>query len=169
MSELTPSESRKREKDIQSFDEHWYVDTKTSEIRHKPLERMAKFIDLFWRKRHRVSDLYWWTVRKWWSEDMAPFSKPIEHDSVPITGFPRKYQLQNGWTIPSEDLRYLFEGPLVDETGHEILVRHQSKFRTFVSLLSQLRPLSWIIVLGLGCVRYRQEILLLWNKLSNAI
>lgn len=169
MSKPTPSELRKRERGIRSFDGHWYIDAKTSEIKHISLEGWSKFIDLFWRKKHKVSDLYWWSSNKWATSEMMPFDDAIRHDDVPIAGFPRKHQMRNGWTIPSEDLKYLYEGPLVDETGHKILVKHQSKIQRLVSVISQLRPLSWIIPLILAFYRYRAEFVELWEKLSNAI
>ena len=132
MSKLTPSDLRKREKGIKSFDEHWYIDVKTKEIRHISLNGWSKLIDLFWRKKHKISDLYWWSSRKWASSQMMPFNNAIKHDDVPIAGFPRKHQMQNEWTIPSEDMKYLYEGPLVDVTGHKILIKHQSKIQRFV-------------------------------------
>jgi len=169
MNKLTPSESRIREKEINSFDEHWYIDTQTSEIRHKPLSVFYKIIDFFWRKKHTVADLYWWSVKKWDSSEMISCPNAIKHDNVPIVGFPRKHQMKNGWTIPTKDFKYLYEGPLVDETGNKILIKHQSKIQKLVSIFSQLRPLSWIITLIIACYRYRNEISDLWSHLSNAI
>lgn len=169
MSKPTPSELRQREKEIGSFETHWYIDTVTAEIRHKPLNIGARIIDLFWRRKHKVSDMYWWSMRKWYGWEMMPYPVAIKHDDVPIAGFPRKHQMQNGWTIPSDDLMYLYEGPLVDETGKKILVKHQSTVQKYVTALSQLRPLSWAIPFALACYRYRIEISELWKQLVIAI
>ena len=47
MTNLTPSEARKRKKQIEDFDKAWYVDSSTSEIRHRELNKFQKIIDLF--------------------------------------------------------------------------------------------------------------------------
>ncbi len=158
MSKLSPSELRKRNKAIQYFDEHWYIDTQTYEIRHKQLSIFS-----------RITDLYWWSSAKWYELRLMPYPDAIKRDDVPIIGFPRKHQLKNGWTIPAEDLKYLTVGPLVDESGQKTLVKHQSTIKKTVSVFSQLRPLSWIFPLFLACYRYKNEISDLWIQLSNVI
>ena len=102
---------------------------------------LSNIIDLFWRKKHKVEDFYWRTSRNWATPELMPFTIAIKHDDLPIDKFARKYQLQNGWSIPREDLKYLYEGPLVDRTGHKILVKHRSKLQKFVFVISRLRPL----------------------------
>ena len=165
----TPSELRKREKGIKSFDEHWEIIGNTFEIRHIQLKGWSKFIDYFWRKKHKVSDLYWWWSRQSASLKWLYLNDAIKHDDLPLEGFPRKYQMLNKWSILTEDLKYLYEGPLVDQTGHKTLVKHQSRIAKFVSVTSQLRPLGWLIPLILACFRYRNEIIELWNKLLSNI
>ncbi len=86
-----------------------------------------------------------------------PYPDAVKHDDIPIKGFPRKHQLVNGWSIPEQDLKYLFDGPLIDENGN-LLVKHQSRLQKIVSIVSQLKPLSWVIGLILLCIRFRTEI-----------
>jgi len=157
MTKLTPSEERKRKKQIDDFEKGWYADPSTSEIRHKKLSKFQKFLNLFWKKKYKVSDMYWWSSWKWYGWNMMPYADAVKHDDIPIKGFPRKYQLVNGWSIPKEDLDYLYEGPLIDENGN-ILVKHQSGLQKFVSIISQLKPLSWIVMFVLFCIRFRDEI-----------
>ncbi len=166
MNKSTPSELRKTKKGIKSFDKQWYIDKQTSEIRHNKLDWTSKFIDFFWRKKHTVSDLYWWTSRNWSNTKMIDYEIPIKHDDVSIQGFPRKYQLINKWTIPENDLKYLYNGPLVDESGQNILVKHQSKFQKIISILSQLQPLSWITWISFifMCYLNWDDIIKLWNS-----
>lgn len=157
MTNLTPSEARKRKKEVEDFDKAWYVDPSTSEIRRSELDKLHKIIDLFWRKKYRVSDMYWWSSWKWYGWELMPYPDAVKHDDIPIKGFPRKHQLVNGWSIPEEDLKYLFDGPLIDENGN-ILVKHQSRLQKIESIVSQLKPLSWVIGLILLCIRFRTEI-----------
>ena len=101
--------------------------------------------------------MYWWSSWKWYGCDMMPYPSAIQHDNIPIAGFPRKHKLVNGWSIPKEDLKYLYDGPLIDDKGN-ILVKHQSMIQKLVSTVSQLRPLSWIVMFVLFCFRNRNEV-----------
>jgi hypothetical protein len=169
MSTMSPSELRKREKAIVDIDEAWTAVPKTLEIIRKPRSRFQRFIGLFWKKKYRVSDLYWWQSRKWATSDMMPFPDAIKHDDIPSKDFPRKHVLQGGWTISKEDLATLYEGPLFEQAGTEILVKHQSRLEGIVSFVSQLKPLSWIIGFALLCIRYQSELSELINAVSNHI
>jgi hypothetical protein len=164
MNQPTSSDLRKRSSEIETFAKYWYVNSQTSEIRHATFNFWRKLINLFWRKKHKVSNLYWWTVQNWATSEMIIYPDAIRHDDLHIKGYPRKYQLKNGWTIPSKDLKYLYEGPLVDESGTKVLVKHQSTTKNIISFISQLRPLSWIITLVLTCFRFRVEIIAVWQK-----
>ncbi|MEW8178552.1 MAG: hypothetical protein AB2754_15835 [Candidatus Thiodiazotropha endolucinida] len=157
MPNLSPSEARNREKKIKLFDDNWYTDPSTMEIRHRELNLFEKAIGLFWKRKYKVSDMYWWSSWKWYGWDMMPYPDAVKHDDIPIKGFPRKHQLVNGWSIPKEDLNYLYDGPLIDEHG-SLLVKHQSNLQKFVSIASQLKPLSWFIGFVLLCIRYWKEI-----------
>jgi len=166
---MSPSELRKREKAIADINEAWMVIPKTLEIARKPRSRYQRFIGLFWKNRYRVSNLYWWQSKKWASSEMMLFPDAIKHDDIPLKGYPRKHILQGGWTIPKEDLAVLYEGPLLAQSGNEILVKHQSKLQSMVSLISLLKPISWIVGFALLCLRYRTELLELLNAVKNYI
>ena len=165
MSELTPSEARKREKRIERFGKSWFINPLTFEIRHRESNLFQKIIELFWRKKYKVFDLYWWAVRKWGGEEMITFPDAIKQDDISIKGFPRKYQLVNGWSIPKEDIKYLDGGPLADEIGN-VIVKYQSVLQKYVSVVSQLKPLSWIVGCLLMCIRYRVEIKMIFNHIK---
>jgi hypothetical protein len=168
MSKLSPSQSRKRERGIESFTKHWGIDFKTFEIKHNGLKCWDYFLSFFWRKKHRVSSLYWWCVRRADDIDFMVFDDPIKHDDIPLKGYARKYQLINDWHIPDEDLKYLFDGPLADIDG-SILVKEGTSLSRLWSIVSQLRPLTVIIPFLLALYRYRSEISELWNSVSSAI
>ena len=95
---MTPSDDRKKEMGIKSFDQYWYIDPKTNEVRHKPPKGWSKVLDFIWRKKHKVSDMYWWTRRKLHVEFIVE-QDILDHDNIPIRGFPRKYRMKNNWTI----------------------------------------------------------------------
>jgi len=111
--------------------------------------------------------MYWWSAWKWYGSDMMPYPDAVKHDDIPIKDFPRKHQLVNGWSISEDDLKYLFDGPLIDENG-KILVKHQSGLKKFISIVSQLKPLSWVIGFILFCIRYRAEIVAMFEYLSES-
>ena len=169
MNKPTPSEQRFRESNISSFDNNWYIVVKTREIRHVKPKGLSKLLSLFWRNKHSVDTLYWWSSRKWATSEMTPHPIAIKHDDLPLKGFIRKHQLTNGWSIPKSDLKYLHKGPLADETGHEVLVKSQSLFKNTISIIAQLRPLSWIITFILLLIRFKEEVLALFNWIKNAL
>lgn len=61
---------------------------------------------------------------KWSKPDAIRLQFPVDHDNMPIKGFPIKYKLINGWTIPNSDIKYLTNGPLVSEDLRKIIVQH---------------------------------------------
>ena len=168
MYKLTPSEARKRQKLIEDFDKCWYVNAETSEIRHQELNLYQKALGLFWRKKYKVSDMYCWSTWKWYGWDMMSYPDSIKHDDIPIQGFPRKYQLINDWSIPQEDLKYLYDGPLINENG-DILIHHQSILQKLVSFLTQLKPLTWIIGFLFLCIRYWEEVRVILDYIKENI
>lgn len=157
MNKLKPAEIQKRERSTRNFDKYWEINCGTLEIKHRPLKGLVRITNLFWKRRFKVSDMYWWSARKLDSTEGIAFKNAIKHDDIPIKNFPRKHQIENGWSISAADLKYLYDGPLVDSNG-QLLVDHQSKIQKFVSLLTQLRPLSYVIMFALFCMRYKEEI-----------
>ena len=119
---LTPDRIRQIESMIDAFDRDWYFDTGTKEIRRKARDLRGRLLDMFWRPRHTVKAMYFWVNRNWSSATMMVYDFPLRHDNTPIKGFPMKFELQGGWTIPASDLRYLTEGPLAGEKLREVLV-----------------------------------------------
>lgn len=168
MNKLTPSEVRKRKQQTKRFDENWVVDVATSEIKLRPLKPVEKIISYLWKKKFKVSDLYWWSSWRWYQWDLMPQTDAIKHDDIPIKGFPRKHQLINNWSIPNKDLKFLYDGPLIDASG-KILVKHQNKLQMVVSIISQLKPLSWIIGFILLCTRYWNEIIVIVDNIKKFI
>lgn len=163
----TPEKRRKREKLINRFDKDWYLDMDmdTIEIRRYEKTLIEKIKSLFIIKKHSIFTLYWWIKRqRRVNEEFRKFDFPfIENNIPPVKGIPYTYQLRGNWKIPESDLKYLYGGPLIDELGQNILVKHQSKFQKVISLITQLRPITWIITFLLFCYRFRVEIVELWN------
>ena len=118
----TPDQLRTIDKLVTEFEASWYLDGATKEIRRKPLSHWQTLKNVFWKKRHSVFALYHWAKRKWCSNEFNCYHFPIDHDNTPIKGFPMKYELRGGWSIPQDDLAYLIKGPLASEGLHEILV-----------------------------------------------
>jgi hypothetical protein len=169
MSNVSPDELRTREKRVESFDKLWLADPNTLEIKLKPFKWWQPIVNLFWKKRHKVSDMYWWVSKNWATDQMIAYPDAIEHDSIPSRDFPRKYRMKGGWTIPKKDLQFLYEGPLLDEVGNQILVKHQSRLQAAISILTQLRPLTWIIGFIFLCVRFSPEIQAIYKWVENVL
>ena len=66
-----------------------------------------------------------WKFHKSDRQNLMAFPFPLEHDNMPIKGYPMKYRLTGGWTIPKQDLIYLSDGPLVTSDFQDILVSHE--------------------------------------------
>jgi hypothetical protein len=169
MNKPSPSEIRKREKGIKSFEDDWYFDTATQEVRRKEKTGWKKYLSWFWKSKYKVSDMYWWSAKHSATSEMIVYPVPLKHDDLPLRGFPRKHKLQGDWSISREDLKYLFDGPLFDQSGHVLLVKHQTNLQKFVSIVGQLKPISWVLGFSFFCVRYWNEILVIFNKFKNVI
>lgn len=83
MSNVSPDELRSRAAAVESFNRYWYADPKTSEIRRQSLRGWQQFLNIFWKKKHKVSDLYGWVSKNWANEQMNVFPIAIEHDNIP--------------------------------------------------------------------------------------
>ena len=124
---------------------YWYTDLKTKELRRKPLLGFGRWVNTIWKKRHTVWQFYWWLAYRRAEEDMIVFSNPIQSDNMPIKGFPMKYELLGGWTIPKDDLRYLKSGPLAAEGLQHILVDASLGWPRILELMRQFAPVVTII------------------------
>ena len=122
------------------FDEDWMIDTATKELRRKPRSWLRIVRDSIFPRRHPVFALYWWLKRKFFKsdlEDYMPFGFPVEHDGMPIPGYPMKYELVGEWRIPKQDLKYLSHGPLAERGTGKLLVTHEIGFERARALLKQ--------------------------------
>lgn len=169
MSKPTPEQLRVIEKCQAEFERHWLLDPLTKEIKRKPVGWLKKLGNFFWKDRQTVFALYWWCKKRWFQSDAMPFTFPIANDNMPIKGFPVKYELQGGWTIPKSDLKYLYKGPLASEGLSQILVQHQLGWQKFVLLFNQLKPIGSVVVFIGACIRYWPELKQFWEYLTNGI
>ena len=96
------------------------------------------------------------------------FSNQIDGDNIPIKGFPKKYALQGGWTIPQEDLKYLSDGPLASEDLHEVLVPPALGWARVVDAIKQLAPVVTVVSGLIAIASNWDTVLDLASKVSNA-
>ena len=125
--------------------ERWYLDFKTHEIRRKELSTIESIRQLFWRDRNTVWEFYVWLRHRQAEADAMCFSNQIDGDNIPIKGFPKKYALQGGWTIPQDDLKYLSGGPLASEDLHEILVPPALGWSRIADAVRQFAPVVTVV------------------------
>jgi hypothetical protein len=158
----TPDQLRSIEQLASEFDKFWYLDGNSKEVRLKSFTLMRKVQNLLWKKRFTVFAMYHWAKRKWVLTEFNCYHFPIDHDNMPIAGFPMKYELKGGWSIPKRELTFLSCGPLAAEGLHVILVPADIGWRRFVNWFKQLAPIAGgsIAILGPG-VRYWPELVLL--------
>jgi hypothetical protein len=111
----TPEDERNINKSKKEFEANWYVDFKNKEILRKPMSLANRIKNFFWKDRFYIYPLYWWCKCRWAEENLMSLPFPIQSDNMPNSGFPMKYELQGGWTIPERDRKYLYKGPLSSE------------------------------------------------------
>ncbi len=156
---MTPEIIRKRDEAIVSVGEYWYLDFKTKEIRRKPQSGFAAIKQFLWKKRHTVWQFYVWLRHRQAEADAMPFPNQIDGDNVPLKGYPKKYELKGGWTIPSSDLFYLTHGPLASEGRHDVLVPETNLWKSFLLVVRQAGVLIGAAITCVGaCVRWWPEI-----------
>ena len=89
---------------------------------------------------------------------------------MPLVGFPVKYEMQGGWTIPKGDLKYLSNGPLASEGLSEILVPHALGWQRFLLVVKQFGPVLVGLISIVGVVvRYWAELAKVLNWLQRNI
>jgi hypothetical protein len=121
---------------------YWYPEFATKELRRRQLTGLSRVTDFFWRKKHTLWEFYWWLAFRQAQEDMIVFGNPIASDNMPIKGFPMKYELCNGWTIPTGDLKYLKGGPLASEGLRKVLVAPSLGWARVLELFRQVAPIA---------------------------
>ncbi|RLA79869.1 MAG: hypothetical protein DRG78_12070 [Epsilonproteobacteria bacterium] len=79
--------------------------------------------------------MYWFfRDRRRNNEDFRKFKNPITHDNIRVEGIPFKYELHGNWQIEEDDLKYLFDGPLIDQDG-DLLVPADNKLKKLQRIL----------------------------------
>lgn len=157
----TPDQIRTIDTLVQEFDKYWCLDGNTKEIRLKRISLGRRIMNFFWKKRFTVFAMYHWAKHKWISSEFNRYHFPIDHDNMPIHGFPMKYELRGGWSIPKRELSFLSKGPLAAEGLHPILVPAHIGWQKIVLWFKQLAPvIAGLITITGAIVRYWAEIVL---------
>ena len=87
------------------------------------------------------------------------YPNQISGDSTPLKGFPNKYELQGGWTIPSYDLAFLTNGPLASEGRTEILVPAINRWKRALIIIKNTGIIIGAIIAIIGaCIRWWPEL-----------
>ncbi|WP_286817428.1 hypothetical protein [Desulfobacter sp. UBA2225] len=141
MANPTPEQQRAMLQAHEDVALYWYIDHKTKEIRRKPLTIIFRVLDFFWKEKHTVWQLYRWLMFRCSETDMMPLRTPMQSDNMPIKGFPMKYELLNGWTIPTKDLKHLKNGPLAAEGLQQIIVPAAVGWPHLLERIKQFAPI----------------------------
>ena len=166
----SPDQKRRIEAARDSVNEYWYPDFKTKELRRRPCKGWRRLVDFFWKKRHSVWEFYWWIRFRQAQSDMIMFHNPIDSDNLPIEGFPMKYELKGGWTIPKSDLKYLRKGPLASEGLGKILVPAELGWQRVVQFFRQFGTVAAGVIAIVGTtIRYWEEIIRALGCLRNVV
>lgn len=165
---ITPDQKRLIQSAITNVARYWHADTQTKEMRRRPVNGLAKLFNFIWPRRHKVRELYWWIAENWASERLIVFKFPMTHDNMPIDGFPMKFELQGGWTIPQSDLKYLYDGPLTTEGRHRILVPANLGWKSIWALAKQFAPVFTIIASITTIAVNFSKLREVWAALTNA-
>ncbi len=156
---MNPEQIRKRDAALKSVAEYWYLDFSTKEIRRKPQKGLAAINQFFWKKRHTVWQFYVWLRHRQAEPDAMAYPNQISGDSTPLKGFPNKYELQGGWTVPSTDLTFLTHGPLASEGRSEILVPAINSWQSGVLIIKQTGIVLGALITIIGaCIRWWPEL-----------
>lgn len=151
----TPEQKAEIDRVVALFDLDWMIDVKTMEIRRKPRNFFQKIKDFFWPRRHSVFALYWWLKHQYHKNhrtELMAFTFPINHDNMPIPGYPMKYEIVGEWSIPKKDLKYLIKGPLARISPSVVLVPHQIGFERIKSFAKAWGPVITAIAMVLTII-----------------
>lgn len=165
----TPDQQRKIEKAYISANKYWYVDTSTKELRRKQLEGWRGIWDFIWPQKHTMWEIYWWVKQcALKNNKILAIGFPLKSDNTPIKGVPTKYELQDGWTIPCDDLKFLIKGPLVSENNlADILVQVDQPWERWKIYLQRFGIVSPVIVAIGAAYRWRAELTELLQRIVN--
>lgn len=163
----TPDQDRRIKSAIGEVDQYWFADTQTKEIRRKALGGFERSCNLIWPRKHKVRELYWWVTENWAKERLIVFDFPMNHDNIPLDGFPMKFELQGGWTIPQSDRKYLTDGPLASEGLHKILVPANLGWRRALEGAKQIAPVFTIVGVLVTIAVNLPRLKAIWQSLMN--
>lgn len=142
---MNPDLARKRDRALHSVGSRWYLDFGTKEIHRKPMTPFQRIRHLLWPEKNTVWEFYVWLRHRQAEPDAMPYPNQIDGDQVPIKGFPKKYSLAGGWTIPESDLKYLRDGPLASEDLKEVLVPAALGWPRTVEFIRQVAPVVTVL------------------------
>lgn len=127
------------------LDKYWYADVQTKELKRKDRAWYTWPYDFIFNRKHTMCEFYWWLKQAHLS--FMNMDRPLMSDNLPVKGVPMKYELLNGWSIPKEDLKHLYKGPLMSEGLDELLVPVSNRWQEFMILSGKAIAL---LLLGLG-------------------
>ena len=152
----TPKQKRRIERLASEFGENWENDYTNKQIVRKPRSVTKAVWETIIGKKFSVFAMYWWVKKdRLNNRTSRKFDIPLRHDNTPIKGLPIKYELQGGWTLKDEDLRFLKDGPLISEGNpDEVLVGFDQGTSKITRLAREWAPLI-TIVLGIATFALR--------------
>jgi hypothetical protein len=147
MHTLSARQKDKIQRLINKFSEDWEINiTNFPTIRHKKKKGLQRVLQKFFGRKHRVIALYYF-INKAYSEnsEYMKYWFPIDHDNTPVNGVPLKFSLDSSWNISDDDLKYLYEGPLVDQNGIVLVQPY-----TTIEKVKRLKPYFATVATVLG-------------------
>jgi hypothetical protein len=128
--DFEPNSWQKKEVEdlIADTSKYWVVDFPKQTIKRKQLGLREKMKYLT-GKRQSVRALYFYIRKMQSTEEGMPFPDVMDHDNLPIPGFPIKYTLKSPYKIERKDQKWLNKGPLYSQTERKVIVAAKSKRR----------------------------------------
>lgn len=163
----TPEQRRNLEILLERAATLWELDFKTHEIKRRRISGLRGLLDRLWKPRLPVHALYVWLAARAADETGIAHPHMMDRDSIPFEGLPRKYRLAGGWTIPTYDLKFLRDGPLLDERTGRVLVTAATTIETTILVTKRAcKVLAGLIPLGLALVKYGPDVIALLRGLT---
>jgi len=153
MNNDTLRKQKRREKLVKSFSEDWEIDTSIEPtIRYKKVAGIHGLWKKYFGKKHSVFAMYWFFKHdRLNNHESRKFYFPIEHDNMPVSGVPMKYEMQGTWQIDEGDLKYLYGGPLIDQDG-DLLVPVDTKIKKLQRFIQLAAPFLVFTSAAIGII-----------------
>lgn len=153
MNNDTPRKKKRREKLIKRFSEDWEIDVYSGPtIRHKNKTGLLGIYQKLFGRKHRVYAMYWFFKHdRLNNHESRKYEFPVKHDNIPTPGVPFKYEMQGTWQIEDEDLKYLYDGPLIDQHG-DLLVPVDTKINKIQRFVQLAAPFFVLISAIIGII-----------------